>query len=390
MLLSALTMMAACGKNAERGAEPQKEGDAVVELYLAASPAQVATKATESATAEESKVNTIDLFVFDENGYLNAYKHFNEYKAATPPSVNCVSGSKKTIFTLVNSGLSEGYYKQYISTLEDLRKSTFTLKDNYRPSAGGNGTLDNFEMWGSSGPMALTTGKNTVSITLERIVSRIVVGRIVRNFTSSLLYSADFRIVGFYMSNVTGTYGLSENESDRFRTTESDSWLNPYRYDTAHTPYAGYIDIDSSADRWLHYTYPSPVSLSQGGALNVGMRFYVFPNNAPFDAAEGGETDDFKPRQTKLVIEATCNGETCYYPIPITEMASYPRLPEDDPGYASQKASYKGLRANRSYRLDQIVLTRLGNNNPDVPVHTSDMVPGINIMPWDVIPNLNL
>lgn len=390
LLLSALTMMAACGKNAERGAEPQKEGDAVVELYLAASPAQVATKATESATAEESKVNTIDLFIFDEKGFLNAYKHFDGYNASTPPSANCLSGDKKTIFALANSGLSEGYFKQYISTLDDLRKISFTLKDNYRPSDSGKGTLDNFEMWGSAGPMALASGKNTVEITLERVVSRVVLGRIVRNFSSPVLYSADFRIVAIYMSNVPGTYGLSEAESARYGTTDSAPWLNPYKYDTAHTPYAGYVDIDTNTDRWLRYSYPSPVPVSQGGSLNVGTRFYVFPNNAPFDAPEGGETDTFKLRQTKLVIEATCNGTTCYFPIPIVEMASYPRLPEDDPGYAAQKASFQGLRANRSFHLDEIVLTRLGTNNPDIPVHTADLIPGITIQPWDVDPSLNI
>lgn len=393
LLLSALVLVASCGKEAGKGAEPQQPaGDAVIELYLAASPAEVATKATEIATAEESKVNTIDLFVFDEKGYLNAYKHFTGYNASTPPSVNCLSGDKKTIYALANSGLSEGYFKQYISTVEDLRKTAFTLKDNYRPSSGGSGTgtLDNFEMWGSAGPMALASGTNTVEITLTRVVSRVVLGKIVRNFTSPLLYNADFRIVAIYMSNVPGTYGLAEAESARYRTSDSAPWINPYKYDSDHTPYPGYIDIDTDADRWLRYKYAAPVPISQGGTLNVGVRFYMFPNDAPFDAPEGGETDTFKLRQTKLVIEATCNGTTCYFPIPIVEMASYPRLPEDDPGYATQKASFQGLRANRSFHLDEIVLTRLGTNNPDIPVHTADIIPGISIQPWDIDPNLNI
>jgi hypothetical protein len=116
------------------------------------------------------------------------------------------------------------------------------------------------------------------------------------------------------------------------------------------------------------------------------------PNNVPFAAATGGD-GEWSPRHTKLVIETEYQGKTYYYAIPIVEIvapdgaawSAYPILPPDDANYAAQAAAYKGLRANRSFEIEELVLTRLGSTNPDEPVMAADVTLTVSVNDWELV-----
>ena len=96
----------------------------------------------------------------------------------------------------------------------------------------------------------------------------------------------------------------------------------------------------------------------------------------------GGDT--WSPRHTKLVIETEYAGKTYYYAIPIAGNGSgltYKKLgsAEDD------GTAYAGIKANYSYQIEELVLTRLGSTNPDEPTVESNVNFNITVQNWNVV-----
>ena len=66
---------------------------------------------------------------------------------------------------------------------------------------------------------------------------------------------------------------------------------------------------------------------------------------------------------TRIVIETTLGTSKYYYPINLPEMAD-----------------------NKSYEIEEVVLTRPGSDNPDEPVSFADATFSINVIDWTVVP----
>ena len=316
----------------------------------------------------EVRINTIDAFVFHSTGDLDAYGHYTGYSDSAKPILDCTTGSDKHIYVLINSGWTESDLAGSIATEADLKGRVFQLSQNSR-----GGTLDNFQMIstevtkGGSSTIDLTPGANTVQVKVSRVVSRVWLRKISRNFTSGALSGA-LTVKGIYMSNATGSYGLDGSVKD----AATDTWYN--KYDGTADPKA--IVKDTGMAPWLDSGI-SPVTIAQGGSSTaVESTFYVMPNQTPYDAPVGGSTA-WSPRNTKLVVETEYGGRTYYYAIPIAEQDQYPEI--NDP------ASFKGLRPNYSYKIDNLELTRLGSTNPDEPVLVSDVTLTISVEPWEEV-----
>ena len=316
----------------------------------------------------EVKINTIDAFVFNANGDLDAYSHFNGYDSNDKPTLACTTGSGKHVCVLINSGWTETDLDGSIATEADLKSRMFQLNQN-----GRNGVLDNFQMISTevtkdgSTAIDFTPGGNEVEVKVSRVVSRVWIKKITRNFTSGAL-SGELKVKGIYMSNVTGSYGLDGSVKD----AAADSWFN--KYDGTADPKV--VVKDAGMAPWLDSGI-SPVNIAQGGSSTaIESTFYVMPNQTPYDAPVGG-SGAWSPRNTKLVVETEYAGRTYYYAIPIVEQDRYPEI--DDP------ASFKGLLPNYSYKIDNLELTRLGSTNPDEPVLVSDVTIEISVEPWEEI-----
>ena len=186
-------------------------------------------------------------------------------------------------------------------------------------------SLSNFEMVGNKSvtlPQA-----STVAIDVNRIASRVVLKKITRNFSSAALQGLDFSVDAIYLVNVAGntSYDL---------TAAPAQWYNVAEY----------------KDELAALLHDAPgAELANGGSHSVAHNFYAYPN----DKAE---------YTTRIVIETTLGGRTYYYPINLPEMAS-----------------------NKSYEIEEVVITRPGSDDPDVPVSFEDASFSINVVDWTVV-----
>ena len=108
------------------------------------------------------------------------------------------------------------------------------------------------------------------------------------------------------------------------------------------------------------FTYDAPASaLANNASYSTAHSFYAYPNPT-VDDAEGGS---WSARHTRLVIKVTLGTDVYYYPI---------TLP--------------ALEANKSYEIDELILTRPGSDNPDKPVSFQDCTFQVNVVGWTTVP----
>lgn len=373
--LAALAI-AACQKNPSVPDVPVGKAAQITVTLTKSAPS---TKATEAGTENEGKINKVDIFVFNSTGDLDAYDQFSSYDSADKPTVDCTTGPGKIVYCLINGEWSKSVLASTIGNVDALKALVFSLDKNCSFTGETPTTLDNFEMVGYASK-DFTPGANTISVNVSRAVARVRLQKITRNFSSSAL-DGILEVKDIYISNAVGSYGLDGT----VKSGAANTWYNKYVYDnvTPHLPYPGYVSFDTGMNLWLHNTPASAVSIAQGASVDspIASVFYVMPNQVAYDAADGGDT--WAPRRTKLVVEVDYtptggSARTYYYSIPICEQDTYPEITE--------ASSYKGLNANVTYDITELVLTRLGSINPDEPVVAADVTVTIDVLPWDIYP----
>lgn len=273
------------------------------------------TKSSTITDGDEVKVNTLQVFVFRGDA-LDAYASAENVSELT---LSCTNG-ERTVYALANAP-----DMSTISSKSALLASRSNL-NNY-PGYG-------FEMIGSKDITLPQT--SSVTIDVSRIVSRIVLKQVTRNFTSPALADLEFKIDEVYILNVAGdiNYGLDG---------EPESWHNAGRYDGT-LPDITYDDADAG--------------IVNGDYWSLNYRYYAYPNDSD-DSTE----EDWCPRRTRLVLKTTLGDQIYYYPI---------TLPELEP--------------NKSYEIENLTITRPGSDNPDTPVTFQDATFEINVLPWSVVP----
>ena len=273
------------------------------------------TKSSTITDDDEIKVNTLQIFVFRGDA-LDAYASAENVKEVT---LNCTNG-ERTVYALVNA--------PDMSTISS-RSALLASRSNL------NNYLDyGFEMIGSKDITLPQTSSVTVDV--SRIVSRIVLKKVTRNFTSKALADLEFKIDEVYILNVAGdvNYGLDG---------DPESWHNARRYDGT-LPEITYDDSDAG--------------IVNDNYCPLNYRYYAYPNDS-----EDSTEDEWCPRRTRLVLKTTLGGKVYYYPI---------TLPELEP--------------NKSYEIENLTITRPGSDNPDIPVTFQDATFEINVLPWSVVP----
>lgn len=296
------------------GAESGNSLGEPVELTIGISRPAL-TKSTVITDDNEVTVNSLQVFVFRDDA-LDAYAAADN---ATAVTLSCTSG-ERAIYALVNAPDMSA-----ISSKSALLETTSLLSNN---------SGDNFEMIGSKN----TTLPQEASVTIDvnRIVSKIVVKKITRDFTSAALAAQNFSVDEIFIENVAGdiNYGL---------TSEPAIWYNKQRY-AGEEPDLTYDSVGTE--------------IIDGGNYATEHRFYAYPNDS-----EDSADEIWAPRRTRLVLKTTLGDNVYYYPI---------TLPELEP--------------NKSYEIENITITRPGSANPDEPVTFEDCTFDINIQPWTVVP----
>lgn len=305
--LSAALMLSSCNKSIDSTIQsgPDKLRFSL-DVSLGGTLGQVETKVTgETATvsAAESKVNSLQVLVF-RGDFLDAYGK----SSAANVSVSCTEGSR-TVYALVNAPDLSG-----VSTLTALKSKVVDLADNSEASfvMVGNKTVE-------------IPASEAVSIDVERLVSRVVVKSISRDFESPSLASLSFNVDKIYLVNAAGDAKLDLSGAPA-------KWYNE--------------GSDKSQVAALLSDAPG-TAIANKASYSTAHYFYTMPNPAT-------------SKKTLLVIEATLGTQKYYYPV---------ELP--------------ALENNCSYEISKITVKRPGSDSPTDPVSSSSASFTVRVTPWE-------
>lgn len=311
-------VLASCNK--EQGPSVPVQEQKSVEVFFTINGDGM-TKSVGNTYANESKVNDLQIYVFNEDGTIADYKAAG---AAMSTSLLTSSGMK-TIWAVVNAPDMSG-----AETLDAFLAKTSSLADN---------GLDNFVMTGST-TAELTDGA-TIAITVKRAVARVSIAKISSGFTSTLLASKELKIKGIYMINVAGQYGIGF-------TGEPSVWYNKLGHE------------DASLDVLLYDAVENHV-LTPSAPYEKEHAFYPYPNATEDDP----HADEWSPRHSILTIEVEFDGEQGWYPIVLPQ-----------------------IERNKTYVIEEVVITRSPSDKPYVPVETGESTAGITVAEWELGLNL--
>lgn len=384
-----MLLTAACNKEASAPAE-RKANDASLSLSIVSAPA---TKASEP----ESKLNSVEVFIFDNNpassskGFLEAYKKAAaaDFSSTTSATLNFnASTGLKHIYVLANAVATVG---ETVTLESELQQKISEFKDN---SAG------NFIMVGGAEVTLNSSQNNEIALSCRRLVSKISFGSIQGAFESPALRNLSFKVDRVYLMNVpkqakfvngdardvfgiigTSAYTEGADYPNIFRPAvqEGGRVLPFYKFPdpalnntSANGMYNWFdaisfsntkvVNLDATANVLTTETLSSGIIYPGAGTdhkITINRDFYTYPN--PFAHSTDDKTAD---NTTKVVVETTLhiNGadKKYYYPISI---------PYTQPNYY--------------YKIDNLVIKRLGSDNPSLPVSKAVCEFTVTVKDWD-------
>ena len=320
LIITALALMT-CACVKENQCKTCKEGKPV-EVTVQINGTTM-TKSTGNTYANESKVSNLQILAFDANGEIEGYRSVDNETSVTLMSTS----GEKTVWAIVNAPSLAS-----ITTLDALKGTLTTLEDN---------ALDNFIMTGSI-TEDLTDGA-VLAITVRRIVARVSVAKITAAFPDTPTYEGKtLKLTGIYMLNVAGgvNYDLSGAPSP---------WYNKLKHE------------DDAADAFLYDALDQ--TLANNASYAVEHAYYPYPNNVDTSVKDIAEADrgTWSARRSILCIEVEFDGQTGFYPV---EMPVIER--------------------NKTYTIDEVVITRLPSDKPYDPIDTGVATVSITVQEWEL------
>ena len=227
------------------------------------------TRATSVTYENESKVNNLQVYVFND-GKLEDYR---DAGAAMTAQLTATSG-QRTVWALVNAPTI-----QDVTTESGLKAKVSQLSDNQ---------TDGFVMSGFV-TQELKDG-GTVPVTVKRIVSRVSVKKISTDFQYALAEET-LTVDGIYLINVAA-------DNDYAADGTPSQWANKLGHK------------DNAYDKYL-YDKLSSTTVTNKKAYEKEHVFYPYPNPTQDDTHDA----TWSPRHTMLVVEVTFQGKKGYYPV---------------------------------------------------------------------------
>ncbi len=307
-LICGAAALASCNKNLSREQYPlPEEGEKCVLNVNAFSSLQVKSTGTvDAVTSAEKTIKSLQVFVF-RGDMLDAYGKAN----TSTLSLTCTAGSRQ-VYALVNAPdlSSISSKKTLLSTVVDLNANATNALVMV-----GNKTVD-----------LPTTA--AVGIPVSRMVSRIVLPKITRDFESASLQELSFTIESIYICDAAGDGSVDG-------TAANKKWYN----ESSNKNEAPSLLYDKVSK-----------AVANNASYATTHYFYTMPNNN-------------EVKKTKLVIEAKLAGTTYYYPVELPALA-----------------------ANKSYEFTGITVKRPGSDTPDTPVSSSSISFSVSVVDWTVVP----
>lgn len=346
--------LAACSKQTVGGGGPE-EGFVLrhdgVRCPLTVTIGGAATKVInviDNDPGTEAAVNSLQVFVFDGEK-LDDYVVSN-YRYA---QANCSPG-ERVVYAVVNAP-DLNPEKGGPHTKEDLLATRTLLAEN---------APDSFVMMGVS-EVVILPNVSEISIEVKRIASRIVLKKITADFAATYLRDQDFIVEEIYATNVAGENNLGGTMN------EYSVWHNRLGYyaDKAY-------EVEAVTKLTHDFTTGSGTNLVNSGSYTNKHCFYVYPNSYTVD--ERGmvpEGAPWSPRCTKLVVKMNFRGRSYYYPV---TLGTYKDV-------AKKEIIPITIESNKSYEINELILTRTGSNDEDISVTNYDIVFVVEPKDWDVV-----
>ena len=335
-IMAAIAAMAcSCDKNADY--EPCQEAETKATLNVSLDfEDEPQTRATSYVTAQtyETKVNDVQVLVFDSSGALNAYVDADTKTSGI--SISTTAGSK-TVWAVVN-----GPNLSSITTLSALQSTAVDLGANSTTETTG------FVMAGST---TCTVGSSaaTASVAVKRLVARVALQKINNSLPAS--YGA-LTVNNVTLINVAGNQNIAGSAS-------VSTWYNKMGRKDGATATGQIIDGSTYVASHPTLTFKSVgTSVANGGSLTptTPYLFYTFPNPTTSDGQ--GWSSSFTARKTRLVVAATIGGTKYYYPVVIDTPAR-----------------------NTAYTVE-LTITGLGSTDPDKPVQKGSITASVTVEGW--------
>lgn len=283
----------------------------------------------------EIALNSIQLLLFDANGYLEHYTTFEEEETEIVFSLR--AGTFKAWV------IANGPDYSNCLTEEDLCSRKIDLATYNNPASG-------FVMAGNSNCTVVAGEMNDCVVDISRLVSRITL----KSITSMLPQAYGTITVDYVMlENVVSKYDLNGEWN-------SQGWYNPMGRMTETPLVQAHVvnppTYPADQPQLTFRTLGNQNEFDQEDSYSTPLRFYAYPNATTIDHT--GFVSPFSTRYTRLVIKATIDGNAYYYPI-----------------------SIPNLLRNNAYDIS-VTLVGLGSNDPDTPVVKGTYDIAISIDPW--------
>lgn len=228
---------------------------------------------------------------------------------------------RKTVAALVNA------QDISVTTFSELESTVSDLKDN---------SLQNMVMYGRDDRDI--TADAEVNITVTRQVAKIVIQKITNDISQPEYASEPMSIDEIFVLNAAGNALISR---DSYSPTK---WYNFREKEVSGECDALLCDVLSGR------------SLACHESLSGTYTYYCYAN----PTAEDSSSDGSDARFTRLVVKATIAGRTAYYPM-----------------------SIENIEANHVYTITELKITRLGSDDPDVPVTTAEAAFTVTVADWE-------
>lgn len=273
-----------------------------VELTVTVSDTDMNTKIVGSG--DDKKVNSLQVIVFNKHGLFET----SAVSTSSEVTFSCTAG-RKHIVALVNAMTETD-----ISTFEEFsaRKAVLEGTDQNNCIMVGD---DEYDIVKSGG----------LEIKVKRLASMVVLKSVRTSFGSSYLKNLPFEVKSVYLINAAGNKVYIGD-------ADPDLMYNVGCYDPATS-----LDI-------LHDEITGVTLTSGGASYDVDHYFYCYPNPAS--------------TKTRLIIEATIDSDTYYYPI---------ELPD--------------LQSNNKYSYD-VTIKGLGKDSPDIILTPMDVTALVTVTTW--------
>ena len=314
-----LIVAAACSRfqttEEENAAEKAKHVAVTVRIDGAA-----ATRVSAADVGNDAAVSDIQLFVFNEKSEIESYAKGSE----STFTVNVTTGRKYFIALANCPDLGKE-----IDTRDALLATVSRLQDN-SPAA--------LQMVGET-TVSEVKANQAVSITVKRLVSKVVIQNVKTDFSSPYLAGLEFKITGIYLINVVASnnYAMSQKR-------EEYEWVNKLRLDSGNP--AAALTQDTGLN----------ITVTKADPYTTAHTFYAYPN----PVMENYTSGEWSLRKTRLVVETTLGGTLGYYSL---------ELPI--------------LERNKIYTITDLTVTKRGTVNPYEPVVTTDAKFTITVVDWE-------